>query len=256
MGTLLGVLMHLSIRFIIAVRPRYKFRIKFDFRFSPEIKETIKLMAPKIVQFSMWGFLLLSFTSITSELAEGSVAVYNYARNFQSIPVSLLGIAIAMAMYTSLSHDAGKGNFKKFKTDFRRNRIRSLVYTILAAAMLAIVATPMVRLLLGGGQFGEPEIQLLADVIRVYAISVPLESMLHIYHRSFYSLKNTIIPAGMHTITILIIIISANALAPTMGVFAIPASFAGGLVIHITVLATIFPILLKKREKQSVISND
>lgn len=248
MGTVLGVLMHLLIRLIIVKRPKYHFKHKIDFSLSPEIKETLKLMAPKMVQYFMWSFMLLSFTSIASELAEGSVATYNYARNFQSLPVSMLGIAIAMALFSSLSHDAGKGNFEKFKRDLKRDRLRSLTYTTLAAIALALLAKPIIGLLLGGGQFDEKAINLLATTLQIYCISIPLESMLHIYHRSFYALRNTIIPATFHAINIVVMILIAKTLAPQIGIYAIPVGFTSGLAIHVTILAVLFPILLRKHE--------
>jgi len=249
LGVLLGAFFHLSIRLIIVRRKKYNFKHKLDFTFSPEIKETIKLTAPKVVQYLMWGFMLLSFTSIASGLAEGSVTVYNYARNFQSIPVSLLGIAIALAMYPTLSHDAGKGNFDKFKRDFRKGRVKSLVYTTLGAIGLAIVIKPVILILFGGGRFSDENALLLAQVIQVYCFAVPLESMMHAYHRAFYSLRNTIIPATLHSIIILATIMFAKNISPTMGVFAIPISFASGLLVQVTILAMVFPWLFKKREK-------
>lgn len=249
LGTLFGALLHLLNRLRPLRKKKYHFRTKLDWRFTPEIRETIKLALPKMLQYGMFHFMLLSFTSITSTLPEGSVALYNYARNFQSLPVSLLGIAIALAMYPTLSHDAGKGNFEKFKRDFKRERIRSLFYTTLAAIALALLSKFVVGLLLGGGQFGQSDIDLLASVLMVYCISVPLESMLHIYHRAFYSLRNTTIPSFMHAFTILLTILMALTLKNTIGIFAIPVSFAAGLALHITVLATVFPILLKRRER-------
>ena len=250
MGTIIGILMHLSIRLIIVKRPKYHFRHKLDLTLSPEIKETMKLMAPKMIQYAMWSFMLISFTSIASELSEGSIATYSYARNFQSLPVSMLGIAIAMALYTSLSHDAGRGNFEKFKRDLRRDRLRALIYTTLAAIALALVAKPAIGLLLGGGKFEESDIKLLATTLQIYCISVPLESLLHIYHRSFYSLRNTLIPAAFHTLSIMGTIVLAKMLAPQIGITAIPVAFAVGVGIHVTILASIFPFLLRKRERE------
>jgi len=249
-GTLFGAVLHLANRYIPLRKKKYAFKTKLDFRFPAEMKETVKLMLPKIFQYGMFAIMLISFTSIATQLPEGSVAVYNYARNFQSLPVSLLGIAIALAMYPTLSHDAGKGNYDKFKRDFRRNRFKSLFYTTLAAIALAALARPLVSLLLGGGQFGEAEIALLSGVLVVYCFSVPLESMLHIYHRAFYSLRNSMIPSFTQVFTNLIMILLASHLAKTIGIYAIPVGFGVGLAIHITILATVFPILFRKRVLQ------
>ena len=248
MGTLLGALFHLFNRFRPLLTKKYRFKNKIDFTFSTEIKETIELMLPKVLQYAMWFVMLMAFTSIASTLSEGSVATYNYARNFMSLPVSLLGIAIAMAMYPTLSHDAGKGNYKKFRRDFSRNRLRSLIYTTLAAIALAVLSKQVVGLLLGGGQFGQSDIDLLAGVLMVYCIAIPLESLMHAYHRAYYSLRNTIIPAFLHASIIILTILTAKILAPNIGIYAIPASFAGGLVIQVIILAIVFPVLLRKRE--------
>lgn len=247
-GTILGVLLHLINRLLPLKRKKYNFKNKIDFSFSPEIKETIKLALPKVFQYGMWHFMLLSFISIASKLEEGSVAVYNYARNFQSLPVSLLGIAIALAMYPTLSHDAGKGNFKKFRSDFKKNRLKSIFYTTLGGIGLAIISKPLISIILGGGQFGEKEINLLSSVLIVYCFVVPIESLMHIYHRAYYSIKNTIIPASIYTFMMLGTIILAKIIAPKIGIYAIPISFGIGLSIDIIILAIIFPFVLKRKE--------
>ena len=248
-GALIGISLHLFNRIRPLISKKYRYKNKIDFTYSPEIKETIKLMLPKVIQYTMWFIMLSAFTGIASTLPEGSVTVYNYARNFQSLPVSLLGIAIAMAMYPTLSHDAGKSNYKKFKKDFKRNRFKSLVYTTLAAITLSVFSKPIITLLLGGGAFGQEEINLLSSMLVIYCIAVPLESMMHAYHRAYYSLKNTIIPAFLHSAIILFTIIMAKTLATTIGVYAIPISFSGGLFIQIAILAIVFPFLLRKREQ-------
>jgi len=250
LGTVFGILMHLAVRYIIVRKPKYRFSHKPDLKLSPEIKETFRLMLPKMLQYFMESLLLMSYTGMASKLSEGAIAAYNYARNFQSLPVSMLGIAVATAMFTSLSHDAGKGNLKKFITDFRRDRTRCFVYTTLAAIAMAALSKPLIGLLLGGGKFSTSDVHLLATTLQIYCLSIPLESLLHIYHRAYYSLKNTLIPSLFHAFNILLMIILAKITAPLIGVYAIPISFACGLALHVTILISIFPFLFRRREAQ------
>lgn len=246
-GNLIGIGLHLSIRWLAIRQRKYRFKHRLDFSISPEVKETIRLTLPKILQYSMWSYMLLSFTRIASLLSEGSIAAYNYARNFQSLPVSLLGIAISLAMYTSLSHDAARGNFKKFLKDFRRDRLRCAVYTSLAALLLAALAKPLISLLLGGGAFDEKAIHLLARTLQIYCIAVPLESLLHIYHRAYYSVKNTLIPSLSHSFHIVLSIQIAYFLSRSVGVMAIPIGFSAGMTSHLILMALIFPWLMRKK---------
>lgn len=255
-GVIFGDILYLLNRLWVLKTKKYNFTTRLNFIFSPEIKETIILTLPKLLQYGMFNVMLAFFNGIASTMPEGSVAVYGYARNLQSLPVQLLGIAIATVMYTSLSHDAAKGNYKKFIRDFKKNRIKSLFYTILAAVGLAIFSRPIVSLLFEGGKFGKDSVILLSQVVMLYTLSIPLESMLHMYHRAYYSLKNTIIPSFMHSLSILLTIGMTYFLAKIIGIFAIPISFAAGLALHITVLAIIFPILFKRRVLEANSNNN
>lgn len=249
-GDLLGVLMHFGIRYArVRIKDR-QFRARPDLTLTPEIRETMMLTPPRMVQQVLWHLMLLGFTSVASGLPQGSVTAYNYARNFQGVPVSLLGIAIALAMAPALAHDAGKGNFAKFKQDFRRNRFRSLLYTTLAAIGLALVAKPAIGILLGGGRFTPDQVSLLASVVAVYCISVPLESLMNAYQQAFYALKNTLIPSAVGAVTIGAAMITAKMLAPHWGLYAIPIGFSTGLGIEVVVLTFLLPILLRKRERE------
>jgi putative peptidoglycan lipid II flippase len=249
-GDLLGILLHFGIRYVRVRSKEKQFKARPDLTLSPEIKETMKLTPPRMAQQALWNLMLLGFTSIASGLPQGSVTAYLYARNFQGVPVSLLGIAIALAMAPSLAHDAGKGNFAKFRQDFKRNRMRSLIYTTLAALGLAIVAKPAISILLGGGKFTGSQVDLLASVVAVYCISVPLESLMNAYQQAYYALKNTWIPSAIGLGAIGISILTAKALAPLWGLIAIPAGFSTGLGVEVALLTFVFPILLRKREKE------
>lgn len=249
-GDLLGVLMHFGIRYFRVRRKEKEFTVKPDLTLSPEIKETMALTPPRMGQQILWHLMLLGFTSIASGLPQGSVTAYNYARNFQGVPVSLLGVAIALAMAPALAHDAGKGNFAKFKQDFNRHRLRSLFYTTAAALGLALVAKPAIGILLGGGRFTPDQVGLLASVLAVFCVSVPLESLMHAYQQAFYALKNTWIPSAVGACAIGIAILTAKMLAPHWGLYAIPIGFSTGLGIEVVVLTFLLPNLLRKRERE------
>ncbi len=248
-GTLIGVLMHLGIRLIPLAWGAQGFRLRLDFSLSPEMRETARLMLPKMLHFGMNSLMLIQFSNLASDLPAGSVATYSYARNFQSLPVSLLGIAIATAIFPSLSRDAGKGDFAKFRLDFRKGRTRILLYTTLGALALALAGKPMIFVLLGGGEFTAENVAFLAKVLAVYCLSIPLESLMHLYHRGYYSLQNSAIPSLFHAANIGLSILVANLLAGPIGIYAIPVGFTVGLAVHLAMVMSLFPWFLKRTEK-------
>jgi putative peptidoglycan lipid II flippase len=243
-GTVIGAMGHLMIRLVV-----YRRRATFHFQrphFSKEIKETIFLMLPKIFQLMTWQVLLFWFTRLASNLDSGSITIYNIARNFQSMPVSLIGIAIALSAFSNLNHLRAEKKNVDFKKIFRAKSFLILILTSGAAIFLAIVSYWLIKFLFGGGAFTGEAVHLTAGLLMVYTISIPLESWMHLLARTHYALGNTIIPAGINIFSLILTILISWFLISLIGIFAIPVSFAIGLIIQDLLLLISYQILSKR----------
>lgn len=252
MGTILGAIFHMLMRagaiWHIGFRPRINLSI------SPEVKETALLMLPKIAQIGSWQLMLWWFIMLASRSGAGSVTIYNFAYNFQSVPVSLIGISIALASYSQLSHLSAHGDFSKFSVIVKKESFRIFWITSLAGLALAILSYPLVNILLGGGRFSATAVGATAMLISVYAISVPLESLMHLLSRSHYALKNTIRPSIIHIGAIIVAMFLSSALMPKMGLYALPVAFSSGFALQCLLLSISLWSLLKRREKSWISS--
>lgn len=246
-GTILGSVLHMLIRGQAIWR--YGFRPQLSLKWSPEIKETALLMLPKMLQIGMWQLMLWWFIRLASQVGEGSVTIYNFAYNFQSVPVSLIGIAIALASFSQLSHLAANNDFKAFSTLVKKESIRIVLITSLAALVLAIISEPLVTILLGGGRFTHDSVVATALLIKVYAISVPLESLMHLLARAHYALLNTLRPSVIHILAISLTMGTSYLLLPPVGLYAIPIGFSSGFALQgILLNASLWQLLGKKRK--------
>jgi peptidoglycan biosynthesis protein MviN/MurJ (putative lipid II flippase) len=79
----------------------------------------------------------------------------------------------------------------------------------------------------------------------MYAISVPFESIAHLFLRAFYSLHDTFIPAVLGVLSGAAAILIAWFWAPMYGVLALPLGYTLGQVIETMVLG----VLLERRIK-------
>lgn len=232
-GTVLGALLHMLIRFVVFIfRVEKNNYFSLQFRLSKEIRETVFLMLPKILQMVAWQLLLIWFTRLATGLSEGSVTMYNLARNFQSMPVSLLGIAISLSTFTLLNDLMTQKKYQDFSDVVKKKSLSILFLTSGSAAVLAGLSFWIVKILLGGGEFGVEEVKMTALVLSVYAISVPLESWMHLLARTHYALGNTIIPSLINIFTIIITILISWIFVGQFGLFVIPISFAIGLFVQ------------------------
>ncbi len=253
MGTILGALMHLGIRTPSMIK--YGWRPNFSLKVSTEIKETINLMIPRIAQLGMWQILLWWFVRLASQLEEGSVTIYAFARNFQSVPVSLIGIAIALAAFANLSHAAAQKHYKQFAQTVRKKSLTILTTTTLAAIALALISYPLIDILLGGGKFDDAAVAATAALLLVYCLSIPLESIVHLLARSHYALKNTWRPSTIHVSTIALTMVASTYFLPEIGLFAIPVAFAIGLTFQVLLLTLSIIQLLRTLRPQERIKH-
>lgn len=233
-GTLIGSFLHLLMR--IPSMIRYGFRPNFNLKITPEIKETFVLMLPKMLQFGMWQLLLWWFVRLATTLPEGSVTIYSFARNFQSVPVSLIGIAIALATFSQLSHISANKDYVNFQKIVKTKTKQILKLTSLASLALALFSLPLITILLGGGKFDETAVKATAMLLIVYCFSIPLESLMHLLSRAHYALKNTLRPSLIHIFTLTITMLSAWFLIDFINLFAIPVAFTLGLILQIGLL--------------------
>ncbi|HEX6868147.1 MAG TPA: lipid II flippase MurJ, partial [Candidatus Limnocylindrales bacterium] len=102
-GAVLGASLHLGLRVVgIVARTSFPIRPRLDLR-TGSIREFFRLMIPKTASSPIEPITFLYFTSVASSLAAGSITTVNLARNFASVPVSLIGVAFALAAFPGLA---------------------------------------------------------------------------------------------------------------------------------------------------------
>ncbi|MFC1656300.1 murein biosynthesis integral membrane protein MurJ, partial [Patescibacteria group bacterium] len=192
-GAIMGAFFHLAIRFLNILTIKFKFQPQLSLKHKG-FKKIIKLMIPKTVSLVSWQIALWVYTLVAYSLAEGSVAAFNYARNLQSFPVSLFGIAFATAIFPFLSDHAHHKDTKSFSYDFQLSLEKILFFAIPAALGMLLLNKEIIEIILKGGAFGDSAVALTSSVLFFFILSIPIESVIHLFARGFYAHKNTLTP--------------------------------------------------------------
>lgn len=240
-GTLLGAVLHLIPRLAatwnyLAYRPAI--------RITDVYRNFIKLMIPKMAGHPIEQLTFAGFTVIASSLGAGSIAILNFARNFESMPVNVIGATFALTVFPALSRAKTKSEFTG-EVWFTAKVI--VLVTAFAALVMYLIRTPLIGILLGGGEFGHNEIALTAATFAYFALAIPTESLSHLLARSFYALKNSLTPT-LVSIGGLIFALGAGYLfSRTLGIRGLALGFFVGSLAKIVLLS----ILLHRETKQS-----
>jgi len=234
-GALLGAVLHLAIRVVGIRRTSFRIRARLQVR-TAAIREFLWLMLPKMLAHPIDPLVFLYFTSLATRFAAGGVSSVSFARNFQSVPVSLIGVSIAIAAFPVLSAAEAAGDRAGFIRVLGRNLLTTAVVTTGAAVVLFVLSTALIRVLLGGGAFDSNDVTVTAGLLAVFAISVPFESLTHLLARGFYATHNTIIPVLSSLAGLAVIFLVGETLAPSVGLTAIPIAFTAGSLTKVALL--------------------
>lgn len=246
-GAVLGAALHLGIRLVGIARTDVRIRPRLAVR-TVAFVEFLRLMAPKMAAHPVEPLIFLFFTQLATTLGSGAVSSISFARNFQSVPVSLVGVAFSLAVFPTLSAAAAAGDRPAFGRVLRTNLVAIGGLTVLAAGGLAVVGRLAIQLLLGGGAFDAEDVARTSAVLSVFAISVPFDALAHPLARAFYATRNTLWPVASSLLSLVVIMITTPLLVPSLDLVAIPAGFALGAAAKVVLLAvTIAPRIRKLR---------
>lgn len=247
LGTVGGAAVHLGIRVVGITRTGIRLRPAFALR-TAAVREFVRLMLPKMVAHPVEPLIFLFFTQLATTLGPGAVSSVSFARNFQSVPVSLIGAAFSLAVFPTLSAAAGMGDRPAFVRVLRQNLVLVAALSVLAAVGLALAGGIAIRILLGGGAFDAVATDRTTLLLSVFALSVPFDALAHPLARAFYATRNTLWPVAASLASFGVIVVATSILVGPLGLAAIPAGFAAGAAVKVVVLALALPRRLRRME--------
>jgi putative peptidoglycan lipid II flippase len=213
----------------------FRYRPELEVR-SIEFREFLRLSVPRAIAQPVEAVTFLFFTRIASEMAAGSVTAVSFARNFQSVPVSLIGIAFSVAAFPVLSRVAATGDRARFRRLVRDDVLLIGGLSALAGLALALVSGVAIRVLLGGEAFDDEDVAITTTLLVAFAISVPLESLTHVLARSIYATRHTILPVVASLAGLATIVVTLESLRVSQGLVAVPLAFAAGMAVRVVIL--------------------
>ncbi|MDX1607919.1 MAG: murein biosynthesis integral membrane protein MurJ [Candidatus Spechtbacterales bacterium] len=208
-GVALGAVLHM------AVQAPSTFHAGFNITplrniFHPSIKRIFKLMVPRALGLGAYQINLWVITAIASTLAAGSLTIFTLANNIQYLPVGIVGISFATAVFPNLSKSFSEKNKEKYLREFSRT-LRSVFFVVFPLSVLFFIfRAQLVRIILGTGQFGWEDTRLTAASLGAFSFGIAAYALAPIISKAFYAREDTKTPVIANTIGMAInIILSA-----------------------------------------------
>lgn len=200
-GVVLGAFLHFLIQVPSSVYSGFKWQ-KISTIYHQGIKKIFTLAIPRTIGLAGFQINYLVITAIASSLAIGSVAIFNLANNLQYVPIGIIGISFAMAVFPNLASSFVEKDGKKFSENFSSVFSQVLYLVLPISVIFFVLRAQIVRLILGTGQFGWADTRLTAAALGIFSLSVFAQSLIPLVSRAFYSTNNTRTPVSISLISI------------------------------------------------------
>src|SRR3989344_5065038 len=136
-GVALGALLHFSVQLFASGHsgfiPKFSLSVNFD-----DIKKTALISLPRTMGLAFNNIALIVIIALASYLQDGSISIFNFSYNLQSVPLNIIGISYAVAAFPTLAKSFGAGKRDEFKQHLK-DAARAIVFWSLPVIFLFIV---------------------------------------------------------------------------------------------------------------------
>ncbi len=237
-GVVLGAFLHLLVQLPSVFKVGFRYRWILDFKHQA-VKKIFKLMIPRALGLAVTQINQLVIVIIASTLAVGSVAVFNFANDLQSFPISIFGVSLAIAAFPVFSQAFSQNDNYKFVTHFSKTFRRIVFLIIPASLMILLLRAQIVRLVLGAGQFDWTDTILTARTLGYFAVSLFAQALIPLLARSFYAKQDTRTPVIISLISMTINIVLAYSLSRLMGIAGLGLAFSIASIVNMLLLVLV-----------------
>jgi putative peptidoglycan lipid II flippase len=234
-GVVFGAFLHFLIQMIAAIHAGYRWQWIFDLK-DKSVQTVGKLMIPRTMGLAVTQLNLVIMTILASWLPSGSIAIYNYAFNIQSVPIGIIGIPFALAVFPLLSELAILKDKKQFIQNLSAT-IRKILFLITPITIIILLErAQIVRVILGSGEFDWTATTATANALAFFSFGLFAQTLIPLLARAFYALSDTKTPFFAGVIAELISIILALLLMKPWGIIGLVAAISLGAIFNLIIL--------------------
>ncbi len=206
-GVAIGAFLHMGIQIPFLLHEKLFPKFTFDIAWR-DIKKIVFTTLPRTVTLSANQLASFVLVSLASLMSVGSISVFNFAFNLQSVSLTLVGASYSSAVFPTLSRMLFKGHIAEFKEKMIASAQHIIFWSMPITILFIVLRAQIVRTVLGAGKFDWADTRLTAAMLAIFAVSTIGQSLIVLFVRSFYAEGKTARPLVINVISAVIIVFS------------------------------------------------
>lgn len=193
-GVVLGATLHLVAQVIPIMGHAKHIRVPTMQSLRESVIEVALPSVPRALALSSQQVLLLVFASIASLTVAGTISALSFASNLQSVPLTVIGISYAAALFPALAAMMAKKDIAGFTKEVWAAVRHIIFWTMPAITLMIVLRAHIVRIILGSGEFSWSDTRLTAAILALFALSLIAQSVILIFSRAYYAAQSSLVP--------------------------------------------------------------
>ncbi len=208
LGVILGAVMHLLVQVPVVVNyglfPKAIRKINWK-----EIFDVMKLSLPRTLALSFNSLAFMVLIAMASELKAGSISLFTFSYNLQSVPVGIIGISYSVAAFPILVKSFSNKDMDKFINHIIGAAKQIIFWTLPIITLIIVLRAQIVRVVLGANAFSWSDTRLTAAAIALFIISLTSQSLVLLFVRGYYAAAKTKKPLIINMLSSVMVIVFA-----------------------------------------------
>jgi putative peptidoglycan lipid II flippase len=210
-GVIVGALMHFLIQVPVVIKhnffPKFTFKIKWR-----EIFKVVKLSTPRTLTLSCNSLAFIFLIAMASTLKAGSISLFTFAYNLQSVPVGIIGISYSVAAFPILVKSFSMKDMDNFIGQIILAARQIIFWSLPVITLLIVLRAQIVRVILGSNTFTWSDTRLTAASVSLFIISLASQGLVLLFVRGYYAAGNTKKPLFINVFSSVMVIVFAQIL--------------------------------------------
>lgn len=193
LGVLVGALGHVCIQLPFIVKSPLRPALTRSFEWG-SVRAILSTSTVRALTLSLHQLVLLGLVGFASVMTIGSVSVFQFAFNLQSVPLAIIGVSYSVAAFPLLAQLYAEGRVAEFRESITNALRHILFWSLPAVALFVVIRAQFVRVVLGSGEFDWSDTRLTAAILAIFVLSLSAQAVHLLLVRALYAVGNTRVP--------------------------------------------------------------
>lgn len=192
-GVVLGAVAHWGIQYPLVRRSPLSF--SWSLQISGEvIKEVVVRALPRSLTLATHQLAIFVLVAYATTFTVGSVAVFQFAFNLQSVPLVIVGMSYSVAAFPLLAEFVAKDDRVSFNRHVMSALRHIIFWSVPIIGLVIVLRAQLVRVLFGSGSFDWSDTRLVAAILALLVVSLLAQAVLLLLVRAYYAAGKLWVP--------------------------------------------------------------